>query len=248
MNFFSKIRDRFNDFRDSVADLVGGAGSVIWYGLGAVVLLILIVVVLTLLPSNVDPNVVQLTINAAATESNRFVPTIARSLTETPPAAALTGSAPTLSVGGRRFVEQFAASASATSERAQVAQGAVQAAGPPNTDGCGDFQTAWATGNPNDSASLTLLYAELVRPRGVRIYETFNPGFITRVEFVDIYGDVHAIYEASPQAIGQCPFLREIAVNDVNTPGNKLVVYVNQAASANGWNEIDAVELLGIKY
>lgn len=248
MDFLSNIRDKFNEFRDSVVDLFGNVGSVIWYGLGAVVLLVLIVVVLSVLPSNVDPNVVQLTVNAAATESNRFVPTIVRSLTETPPAAALTGSAPTLSVGGRRVVEQFAASANATSERDPVAQGAVQAAGPPNTDACGDFQTAWATANPNDSAALTLFYPELVRPRRVRIYETFNPGFVTRVEFVDIYGEVHVVYEAAPQALGQCPFIREIAITDVDAPGNQLIVYVNQAASTGGWNEIDAVELLGLKY
>lgn len=248
MDFFSNIRDRLSNARDSIGDFFGGIGSLVWYAVGAMVILILVVVLLSVLPSSVDPNVVQLTMNAAATESNRLVPTIARNLTQTPPQAALTGSAPTLALGGRRLVTQYAASASSETERAQVAQGAVQAVGPPNTPECGDFRTAWATENPNSTGELTLYFAELVRPRAVRIYETYNPGFITQVDFVDVFGETHVVYQSAPQALGQCPFVREIAIDDVEAPGNTVVIRVDQTASTGGWNEIDAVELVGIKY
>ncbi len=158
------------------------------------------------------------------------------------------GSAPTLSLAGRREIRQFAASASASSERDSLAQGAVQAAGPPNTPDCGDFRTAWASRNPNEVATLTLLYAELVTPTGVQVYQTYNPGFITRIEMADIYGEVHVVYEAAPQPQAQCPFVLVVPIERAGFQTNRVTFTLDQTGSAGGWSQIDAVELIGIKH
>ena len=142
----------------------------------------------------------------------------------------------------------YAASAEATSEIDPLTQGAVQAAGPPNTTECGDFATAWATKKPTDSAALTLLYPELVKPTGVIVYETFNPGFISRIDFMDIYGEFHTIYEGQPQVRAQCPFQLVVAIDNADYEGSRLVVYIDQTTSLGGWDQIDAVELIGIRH
>lgn len=194
----------------------------------------------------VTPTTFHLTLEAAGTASNAYVPTISANLTQTPINAALTGAAPTLSLSGRQEVRQFAASAYASSEIDRLDQGAIQAVGPPNTEDCGDYRTAWASAIPNERASLTLLFAELVTPTGILIYQTYNPGFITRVEMTDIYGEIHVVYQASPILQAQCPFIRVIPVVDAEFKTSRMTIYVDQSLSFGGWNQIDAVELIGI--
>ena len=198
--------------------------------------------------NNVDPQVLELTISAASTQANRFVPTLAAELTRTPPIVALTGAAPTLELAGRLEVRQYAASAEATSERGDVDWGAVRAAGPPDTPECGDLRTAWATEQPNETASLTLLFPELVTPTGLLVYETYNPGFITLITFTDVYGEEHIIYQAAPQPRPQCPFVLVVPIMDADYQGNRVTIFVNQTTSVGGWNQIDAVELVGVKH
>jgi hypothetical protein len=238
----------FDELRDRITDFFGGISQMTWAGLAAVVLLVGAVIVLNRTESDNQVDVVQLTLNAVSTESSRYVPTLASNLTRTPVQAAVTAAAPTLALSGRREIRQYAASAEATSERDPLAQGAVQAAGPPNTPGCGDYRSAWATADANGSGALTLLYPELVTPTAVVVYETYNPGFVTRIDVVDVYGEVHTIYQAQPRAQSQCPYTLIVRVEDADYEGNRVVVYVDQTTSGGGWNEIDAVELIGVKH
>ncbi len=238
----------FDGLRDRITDFFGGIGQMTWVGLAAVVLLVGAVIVLNRAESDNQVDIVQLTLDAVSTESNRYVPTLASNLTRTPVQAAVTAAAPTLALSGRREIRQYAASAEATSERDPLAQGAVQAAGPPNTPGCGDYRSAWATADANGSGALTLLYPELVTPTTVVVYETYNPGFVTRIDVVDVYGEVHTIYQAQPRAQSQCPFTLVVRVEDADYEGNRVIVYVDQTTSGGGWNEIDAVELIGVKH
>ncbi len=231
-----------------IRDFVESINQTVWWGIGVVAILALAVFYLTRTSTGVDAGQVELTMYAASTQSNLHVPTLAANLTQTPVEAALTGSAPTLSLAGRREIRQFAASASASSERDSLAQGAVQAAGPPNTPDCGDFRTAWASRNPNEVATLTLLYAELVTPTGVQVYQTYNPGFITRIEMADIYGEVHVVYEAAPQPQAQCPFVLVVPIERAGFQTNRVTFTLDQTGSAGGWSQIDAVELIGIKH
>ncbi len=124
----------------------------------------------------------------------------------------------------------------------------MQAAGPPNTPDCGDFRTAWASTLPNESARLTLKFAELVEPTEVLVYQSYNPGYVTRIEIVDLYGDRHVVYEAAPQPIAQCPFTLVVSIPDADYETSLIEITVDQTTSAGGWNQIDAVELVGIKH
>ncbi len=195
-----------------------------------------------------SPQIVQLTIDSASTQANLRVPTLAAGLTQTPPDAALTGAAPTLALGGRQEIRQYAATATADSQISDLDWAAIQAAGPPNTDQCGDFRTAWAPAQPDTVASLTLYYPQLVRPTGLRVIQTYNPGFITRISITDLFGEVHDVYAQPAQAVAACPFALEVRIPEADYAGNVVVIYVDQTTSVQGRIQIDAVELIGIKY
>ena len=231
-------------FRRTVRDLGQNIGWILVIGVVVVGLAVFFLQEGT----NVNTEVLQLTIDAASTQANIYVPTLASNLTRTPVDAALTGAAPTLSLSGRQQVDQFAASAYASSELDPLTRGAVQAAGPANTTECGDMHTAWASASPNEVATLTVLFAELVTPTGILIYESFNPGFIVKVEFYDLYGEIYTVYEAQPQARLQCPFVLVVPIVDADYKGNRVMITVDQSASLNGWDQIDAVELIGIRH
>jgi len=96
--------------------------------------------------------------------------------------------------------------------------------------------------------TLNLYFAQLVRPTQVRIHQNFNPGYITRVDLIDIYGEPHTIYESVPIPNPQCPFVLVIPVVDADYATNTAVVYIDQTGSTTGWNQIDAVELIGTDY
>ena len=231
----------FNDLLDSIGQFVWVIIVVAAVGVGIATLLLRG-------DSGTDLQTLELTLNAVATQSNAYVPTLTTRLSQTPPAQALTGAAPTLSLAGRQEARMFAAAAEASSEADTLRQGAVQATGPPDTPECGDFTTAWATKKPDGTGSITLLYPELVTPTGVQVFQTFNPGFIIRIDFIDIYGDIHTIYESTPQPRNQCPFTLVVAIQDADYKGNRLTIYVDQTTSTGGWNQIDAVQLIGIKH
>jgi hypothetical protein len=231
-------------FRRTVRNLGQNAG---WVLVGVVVVIILAVFFLRE-GSGVDTDVLQVTIDAASTQANAYIPTVESNMTLTPVDAVLTGAAPTLSLAGRHQVDQFAASASASSELDSLTRGAVQATGPVNTTECGDFYTAWASVRSNEVATLTVLFAELVTPTGILIYESYNPGFVVKVEFTDLYGETHTVYDSPPQPRLQCPFVMVIPIIDADYQGNRVTITVDQTASLGGWDQIDAVELIGIRH
>jgi hypothetical protein len=204
--------------------------------------------VLTRDREDVSPELVQPTIDAASTQASLAVPTFTANLTRTPIEAAVTAAAPTLSLAGAEEVRQYAASAQADSQLGELDYAAVQVTGPPNTDSCGDFPTAWATLSPDSTGVLTVYFGQLVTPSRIQIYQTFNPGFITQVSVTDILGGVHLVYEGVPQPDPECPSILTIPIPNADYAGNVVTITLDQTGSPGGWNEIDAVELIGIKY
>jgi hypothetical protein len=230
-------------FRQAVRNLTSKA----WLLIGGALVLLLFLVGLSREGSGVPIEIATLTIGAASARLNADAPTISARLTQTPPESALTQAAPTFALLGQQEVQQFAASARASSELSQLDWGAVQVNGPPNTPECGDFRTAWASAQPNEIASITVFFPELVKPTGLLIYETYNPGFIVRITFTDVYGEVYTLYEAPPQPRPSCPFTLALAVSDADYKGNTVTIFVDQTTSTGGWNQIDAVQLIGTK-
>ena len=88
----------------------------------------------------------------------------------------------------------------------------------------------------------------MVTPTEIQIHQTYNPGFITQVSVTDILGEVHVVYEGVPQPAPQCPSILSIPIDGADYAGNVVTISLNQATSAGGWNQIDAIELTGIKY
>lgn len=195
---------------------------------------------------NPEPVIVQQTIDVASTQSNLNIPTIAANMTQTPIQAALTAAAPTISLEGRQEVQQYAASAWATTEGAELEQSALQATGPPNTEGCKNAPSAYASASPGEQAVLTLFYPQLVTPTGILIHQSFSPGYISQIVITDNYGEVHTVYEATPQPFDLCPFTLPVPIIDADYQANIVTIYIDQLGA--GWNQIDAVQLVGIRY
>jgi hypothetical protein len=190
----------------------------------------------------------QLTVGAAATQSNEQYASLPLFLTQTSPVQALTNAAPTLEVIGAKELRQFAASARADSQRGEVDWGAVQAAGLANTEKCGDFPTAWQPASISSTGVLVLLYAQLVTPTAIIVHQAANPGYIIRVTVTDVVGEVHTVYEAEPAAGVECPSALVILIKYAAYAGNTVTVYIDQSKSMSGSIAIDAVELVGDRY
>jgi hypothetical protein len=236
----SRVQNRLRDLSSRIDDrfypyIIGGAivVAILWFlGQGA---------------AGTDVQVIQLTIDAAATQRNLDLPTLAANLTATPPDAVLTAAAPTVALAGRNSVDQFAASGSATSQLGEVDYSASQAAGPPNTPTCGEYGSAWAPANTGSQEALTLLFAELVYPTGLLVYQSNNPGAISSIVITDYLGENHTVYQSPPQPGGSCPAILTIQIPDADYPSNSITIFFDQSLSG-GRTQIDAVQLLGIRY
>ncbi|MCO6453542.1 MAG: hypothetical protein J5I90_22360 [Caldilineales bacterium] len=134
---------------------------------------------------------------------------------------------------------QWASTATASSEY-NASYGAMQATGAPNLTQCGDQSGAWAplTGGSNPEW-LRLGYATPVYATGVRIHETNIGGFVTGLDLVEPNGTVHALSIAIDTT--PCPGYFELSF--AQTP--YLVAAIIIHTQIAGWEEIDAVELLG---
>ncbi|MBT3382048.1 MAG: Ig-like domain-containing protein [Lentisphaerae bacterium] len=121
--------------------------------------------------------------------------------------------------------------------------GPEQATGAPDTHRAGDIPTAWASLQPDGGMEwLQLAYPNAVVAAQVRIHETFNPGAVCKVAALDARGAETVLWE------GQDPTTRAPAFFEVTVDGDVrthvIKVYVD-ARRKRGWNEIDAVELVG---
>ncbi|HKS36316.1 MAG TPA: hypothetical protein VJW76_03935 [Verrucomicrobiae bacterium] len=120
--------------------------------------------------------------------------------------------------------------------------GPEQISGPPDTDRDGDIQTAWASREPDGGAEW--LWADFEHPAElaqVRIRETFNPGAISKVTAV-INGQQIVLWEGNA-ASGQAP--RDFVVNAPSGINTQSVVVHLDTSRVSGWNEVDAIELVG---
>ena len=140
-------------------------------------------------------------------------------------------------------LRQWASKARASSEYQADSWSAVQATGRPNTTQGGDAVTAWASAAADsDEEWLELDYELAVRPALVRIHETFNPGAVVKLEAKDPQGRWHALWQGQDATRAPSEWL-EIRV-EVSFATRTLRITIDNDA-VPGWNEIDAVELVG---
>jgi polar amino acid transport system substrate-binding protein len=141
-------------------------------------------------------------------------------------------------------LRQWAFSAQVSSQRGDPGWSAIQATGMPNTLQCGDFDTAWASASGGGVDWLEVTYSLPVRPSQVRIVQSFGPNQVVKVEVRDTAGTYHTIYSGQPQAQAQCPYTLSIPVEGTDYGVVGIKITVDQSAMG-GWNQIDAVELVG---
>jgi hypothetical protein len=139
---------------------------------------------------------------------------------------------------------QWASGASASTEYSTSNWCAAQATGPPNTEGAGDFSTAWASREPDaDTEWLILTFDAAVEPGLIRIHETYNAGAVAKVETRDDRGAWRTVWEGAAAA-APAPRWLEIPV-PAGAWTTREVRLTLDSNAVPGWNEIDAVELVG---
>lgn len=144
------------------------------------------------------------------------------------------------------FARQWAVDAVAGSQYGDDGYSARQATGEPDTLVAGDRPTAWATQNADDGLqTLELTYAHAVVPGGINIVESYNPGALVLIEAYDADGDAWVVLwegEAGPVDEDYRIFSPALASPDFATDRIRLTLDTD---AVSGWNEIEAVELLG---
>jgi hypothetical protein len=117
-----------------------------------------------------------------------------------------------------------------------------QATGAPDTPEPGDRVTAWASREPDGGPEwLRLGFGKPVEIAEVRIRETYNPGAVSRVAAV-VDGREQVVWEGTEDP---APAPRDFVVPAKDKVVAQTIVIYLDTARVPGWNEIDAVELVG---
>ncbi|MBN1811970.1 MAG: hypothetical protein JXA14_09060 [Anaerolineae bacterium] len=141
---------------------------------------------------------------------------------------------------------QWAVSATASSQYGDVGWSADQATGEPDALDCGDYTTAWASVGYDTVEWIELDYDTPVLPTEVNIVQNYNPNQVVKVELRDLVGEYHTIYTGTPQdESDDCPFVLNIPVEGADKQVDGVKITIDQSVLED-WNEIDAVELVGI--
>jgi hypothetical protein len=121
---------------------------------------------------------------------------------------------------------------------------AKQLVGEPDTPIDGDLGTAWASkGEDMGEVWIELDYDRAVRADAIRVVETHNPGAVVKVLGKAPDGTWDVLWEGTERP-GAAPWVSEIPLGGRRyaTSTIRIVLDTNRVA---GWNEIDAVELVG---
>ncbi len=139
-------------------------------------------------------------------------------------------------------VHQWAKEAVASSEYTLQDWSAQQARGAPDTEVGGDCKTAWAPlAQDAGEEWLELGYHIAVRITKVRVHETFTPGGIVSIDAIDEAGKRVRLW-AGKDPGGVAPVWSEFETKPV--VARRIVITLDTKAIV-GWEEIDAVELVG---
>lgn len=173
------------------------------------------------------------------------------------PASSTPTAAPAAPVDEKKILGdkhgQWATTAKASSTYAQSTDAKAgyspwQATGAPNVDRYSDSPLAWTTksGDAKDPEWLEVGFAKPVHATSIRIRQTAAPGAIARIELIDDASVAHTIWEGTDETqyakdtIGW--FVRDVPKTAYVVKGARITL---QTARVWGWNEIDAVQLVG---
>ena len=121
--------------------------------------------------------------------------------------------------------------------------GPEQVVGHANTDRAGDISTAWASRQPDGGEEwLHVNYDRLIDISEVRVRETYNPGAISKITAFLPNGQEVTIWEGT-EPPAYAPVDTAFAPQ-TRVQANSVKIYMD-TSRVPGWNEIDAVELVG---
>ncbi|MEA3308565.1 MAG: hypothetical protein U9Q70_03510 [Chloroflexota bacterium] len=142
------------------------------------------------------------------------------------------------------ILSQWALQAEASSEYGRPNWSAARATGAPDVPACRDDARAWASARGNGMAWLELSYAEAVFATEVRVYQTLGRGGIARVLLLDNNGGEHLVWEGTDQT-RPCPGVLTVSLSRESYLVTGVRVELDESRTGF-WNEIDAVELVGV--
>lgn len=144
------------------------------------------------------------------------------------------------------LLHQWAVKATASSQYSDPDWAASQATGAPDVDECIDSVNAWASYSSTSKEWLELTYQTPVFPTEINVYMNYNPSQITEIWIIDTNGNAYTVVETYPEYVEFCPDVYQISLDltkDILV--NKVKIFIDQGVLGLGWNEIDAVELIG---
>ena len=133
---------------------------------------------------------------------------------------------------------------SAEGQLLQRSWGPEQMVGPPNTQDAGDHATAWAPKTSRGAGEewIHLGYDNTVELAQINVRETYNPGAISKIAAVLPNGQETILWEGV-EPVSQAPVNMSFSL-PAGVQANHVKVYLDRRR-VPGWNEIDAVELVG---
>jgi hypothetical protein len=119
--------------------------------------------------------------------------------------------------------------------------------GKPDVDNYGDNGDAWAPKQSDKGIEwVKLTFPKAVNATDIKIRQSYGPGAIIKVELIDDRGKSHAIWEGVDKTKYEPDKIRYfISSFDKTAYKTKTVKITLATNTVQGWNEIDAVQLVG---
>lgn len=138
---------------------------------------------------------------------------------------------------------QVAASSTYNDAQGTAVFAANQVTGAPNVDTYGDNGSAWTSKTPDAGIEwLDLRYPKPVHATAVRVRESFGSGAVIKVELFDEQGAAHVAWAGNDPTKDLNYLIVKFPKTAFKTARVKLTLATNVVP---GWNEIDAVQLVG---
>jgi len=122
-----------------------------------------------------------------------------------------------------------------------------QITGKPNVENYGDDGRAWTSAEADKGLEwIKLTYDKPVFASEIRIRQSYNPGAIIKIELIDDNGKSHIVWEGPDKTKYEESQIQWLIAKFDKTDYKTKTVKITLACNAvPGWNEIDAVQLVG---
>ncbi len=140
---------------------------------------------------------------------------------------------------------QWAVAAEASSQFGFPDWSVRRATGASEIGSCVDDPRAWSSGRGSGLEWLQLTYAAAIYATEVRVYQTFGRGAISRISLIGEDGTVEEIW-AGTDVTTPCPGILSVPVPRTAYRVNSVRVDLDESRTGF-WNQIDAVELIGVR-